>query len=85
MSCLGYGCNAHGVYALESSSYYYFSYTTLLEPEFCFIGDTPHVEGNVLEVELQLLGCATVTCADAVEPFSEDCKCLFNLSSIPSC
>jgi hypothetical protein len=50
-------------------------YTLLcVEPEFCFINDTPHVEGNTLELELQLLGCASLLCADPVEPFSEDCK-----------
>ena len=46
------------------------------EPEFCFINNTPHVEGDLLEVEFQLLGCASVLCADSVQPFSQDCECI---------
>ena len=38
------------------------------------MNDTPHIEGDVLEVEFELLGCATVTCADLVQPFFEVCK-----------
>lgn len=44
------------------------------EPQFRFISDTPHVEGDVLELEFELLGCASVMCDDALQPFSEDCK-----------
>ena len=50
-----------------------------VEPEFCFINDTPHVEGNSLELELQLLGCASLLCTDDREPFSEDCKSLLTV------
>ena len=56
-----------------------------VEPEFCFINDTPHVEGLTLEVELQLLGCASLTCADSAEPFTEDCKCVTTTLDLPSC
>ena len=44
------------------------------EPQFRFVSNTPHVEGNVLELALELLGCATLTCADEIQPFTEDCK-----------
>ena len=43
-------------------------------PSEILVNDTPHVEGDVLELELMLLGCATVQCDDAVQPFSEDCE-----------
>ena len=54
---------------------------TYTEPEFCFINDTPHVEGDSLELELQLLGCASLLCEDAVQPFSEDCEYLLIVSA----
>ena len=53
-----------------------------IEVEFCFVNDTPMVNGNTLNVEFDLRGCANVMCQTTTTELV-DCKLLntnFNYS-----